>query len=467
MRTDIAPTLRGNSAGLIGFGMITALLSAAAVAPLQAQQRMLYTLSNEHEEGKNSVVAYQRQADGRILPHAAGPFLTRGTGIDNPTNGKLGPNDNDTPLIVSPDKKRLFAVNGHSNTIAVFDIQSDGSLRHVPGSPFPSMGVGPVSLALSGDILLVANRNEDPNRLEQLRGAALSNYGSFRVAPDGRLTFISKIDTSDGQKTTQVLVPRRNRNLVFGNDFQVDVDFDGEGTVSRLWSSEPQVRGQLQSFRLDASGRLVKVNSLAIPETAVGEAPPVPSIPLGIWDHPSQPLLYAGLVTRNQLGVFRYDGAGRLSFVGAVPNSGQDICWLKTNAAGTRLYAVNNLPREGRNEAGSTVTVFDISGRRAERPVEIGRVELPLPLGTFVNNRTIAQPNSAAFQFDVDREERYLYVISQRINQLPANKQSQGNIIHTVKLDPSGKMEVVASRHLGVDGVTPRARPHGIVLVDL
>jgi hypothetical protein len=40
-------------------------------------------------------------------------------------------------------------------------------------------------------------------------------------------------------------------------------------------------------------------------------------------------------------------------------------------------------------------------------------------------------------------------------------------IRHTVKLDPSGTMEVVASRHLGVDGITSRVRPHGVVLVDL
>ena len=136
--------------------------------------KYLYIQSNNVAEGQNSVIAYERHKDGSLTPHPAGSFMTGGTGTNNSTNGKLGPNDNDTPIIVSADNKRLFAVNGHSNTIAVFDIQSDGSLRHVKGSPFDSHGVQPVSLAISRDILLVANRNEDPHQLDALRGEAYS-----------------------------------------------------------------------------------------------------------------------------------------------------------------------------------------------------------------------------------------------------------------------------------------------------
>lgn len=133
-----------------------------------AEGRYLYVQSNNHGDGLNSIVAFTRAPDGTLAPHPESPFLSAGTGIDNSTNGKLGPNDNDTPIIVGPNKKRIFAVNGHSNTIAVFDIQPDGALRPVPGSPFDSNGVGPVSLAISDDVLLVANRNEDPGQLDAL-----------------------------------------------------------------------------------------------------------------------------------------------------------------------------------------------------------------------------------------------------------------------------------------------------------
>lgn len=451
----------------VGFGILWVVaLVLGTVAVAQAQSRVLYTLSNDIEEGQNAVLAFERQPDGSLLPHPAGPFPTRGTGIDNNTNGKLGPNDNDSPLVVAADRMLLMAVNGHSNTIAVFAIAEDGSLGHVPGSPFPSMGIGPVSLAISGDFLLVANRNEDPHQLDELRGAAHANYASFRIEEDGALAFISKIELVDGQKNTQVLVSSMDDRIVFGNDFQVDVDFDGDMPQSKLFSLEPAVQGRIHAFRLNDDGALVALDAVELPET-VDPAPEVPSIPLGIWDHPDQRLLYVGLVTRNQLGVYRYDDQGMLSFLAAVPNSGQDICWLKTNAAGTRLYAVNNLPRDDRMDGASTVTVFDISGDRAEEPVEIGRVELPYPLGTFVNNRVAPQPNSTAFQFDIDAEEQFLYVVAQRIDQTDANQSDRGNMIHTVKLDASGAMQVVASRDLTDDGVSPRARPQGIVVVDL
>lgn len=437
----------------------------AGVANAGAAGKYLYVQSNNVAEGKNSIIAYERHLDGLLTPHPSGPFLTRGTGVNNSTNGKLGPNDNDSPIVVSADKKRLFAVNGHSNTIAVFDIQSDGALEHVNGSPFDSMGVNPVSLAISGDVLIVANRNEDPHQLEALKGGANSNYASFEIADDGSLKFLSRTEMEDGHKSTQVLVSSRNSRIAFGNDFQVDADFDGDGDVSKLFGNEQQVRGRIHSFKVSGNpGHLEEVDRQVLPETAT-PAPDVPSVPLGIWDHPSRNLLYVGLVTRNQLGVYRYDDDGKLSFITAVPNSGQDICWLKTNKDGTRLYAVNNLPREEQGDKASSVTVFDISGSRAERPVEIGRIELPLPLGSFVNNRNAMQPNSTAFQFDLD--DNYLYVVNQRINQTPGNMSMEGNILHILRIHDSGSLSVVGSRHLSSDGVTYDSRPQGVVAVDL
>ncbi len=441
-------------------------LAAGCTSAAAAQQKVLYTLSNNIEEGRNSVVAYHRLADGSLRPLSGSPFMTRGTGIDNDTNGKLGPNDNDTPLAISSDGRHLFAVNGHSNTVAVFRVQTDGGLVHVAGSPFPARGIGPVSVAVSGNTLLVANRNEDPHQLAALQGGEDANYVSFRIQPNGSLTFISQVPLADGQKNTQVLVSSVDDNLVFGNDFQVDVDFDDEGDVSMLFGSGPAVQGGIRTFMLDGDGRLTSADHQTLPET-VTPAPGVPSIPLGIWDHPTRRLLYVGLVTRNQLGVYGYDDSGMLSFLSAVPNSGQDICWIKTSSDGTRLYAVNNLPREDEKDIASTITVFDISGARAKQPVELGRVELPLPSGTFVNNRAASQPNSTAFQFDLDEEAGFIYVVSQRINQTPANRTTEGNIIHTVKVDASGGLQVVNSRHLKQDGVAPRARPQGVLVVDV
>lgn len=444
--------------------LLTLLLS---VVDANAAGKYLYVMSNNVGEDQNSVIAYMRQSDGSLISHPAGPFMTRGTGVNNDTNGKLGPNDNDSPMAVSADKKYLFAVNGHSNTIAVFNIKKDGSLAHVPGSPFDSMGVNPVSVAVSGRNLLVANRNEDPAQLDALRGAANSSYVSFRINKNGSLKLVSVSELDDGHKSTQVLVSSRNSQIVFGNDFQVDADFDGDGTVSKLFGNDAQVRGQINTFWLSNNpGELSLVDRQALPETA-SPTPEVPTVPLGLWDHPKKNLLYVGLVTRNQLGVFSYDDKANLSFVSAVPNSGQDICWLKTNKSGTRLYAVNNLPRDDQGDDASTITVFDISGRNAEKPVEIDRIALPLPLGTFVNNRNIAQPNSTAFQFAIDDREKFLYVVNQRINQTADNTIKDGNVLHILKIVDGGKLSLVGSRALGPDGATFESRPQGVVTLDL
>jgi len=467
MQQQIASkVLRNEASRSLALAALGAALLVIGAGKVHAAGKALYLQSANTAEGQNSIVAYQRGADGELSPMAGSPFLTGGTGIDNSTNGKLGPNDNDTPIVRSPDGKHLFAVNGHSNTIAVFDIGDDGSLRHVSGSPFPSMGVGPVSLAVTGNTLLVANRNEDPHQLDELRGAANANYASFRIAGDGGLRFINAIEIEDGQKPTQILVSQRNPRMIFGNEFQVDADFDGDGDVSRLFSNEPLVRGRLRTMMLDADGRLTSVDAIAIAETA-DPAPEVPSVPLGIWDHPEKNLLYVGLVTRNALGVYRSDSDGRLSFVAAIPNSGQDICWLRVNRDGTRLYAVNNLPRAEQMDDASTITVFDISGKKAERPEEIDRIALPMPLGTFVNNRNAPQPNSTAFQLDIDPSGKLLWVLAQRIDQTGNNSSDKGNILHVLKIDRNGKLTVANSRHLGQDGVHPTARPQGIVTLDM
>ncbi len=442
------------------------LLCGTAVVAMADSGRYLYIESNDHRTGSNAIIAYERAEDGTLSLHPAGPFPTGGEGIDNRTNGKLGPNDNDSPIVASPDGRRLFAVNGHSNTIAVFDIGSDGALTPVPGSPFHAMGISPVSLAVTGDVLLVANRNEDPGQLDALRGGAMSSYVSFRVEDDGSLTYLSRIESEDGHKATQVLVPHTNPGLAFGNDFQVDADFDGDGVMSRLFGEDQQVRGRLQSFVLTADGELVQGERTSIPET-VDPAPEVPSLPLGIWDHPTRNLVYVGLVTRNQLGVYSYDDHGALSFVAAVPNSGQDICWLRTNKAGTRLYAVNNLPREDAGDMTSTITVFDISGEHAESPVEIARTAIPLPLGSFVNNRVAEQPASTAFQLTLDEDEAFLYVLNQRIDQTDGNASQDGNVLHIFAVADDGTLALVGSRDLLDDGVSHRARPQGLVAIDL
>lgn len=444
--------------------------SAASSVALADHGRYLYIQTNDIREGQNAVLGYSRKADGTLEPLPGNPFYTGGTGMNNNTHGKLGPHDNDTPLVISQDGKRLFTVNTHSNSVAVFDIQHDGSLWHVKGSPFSSQGVAPNSLSVHGGTLLVSNRNEDYHQIDALRGAAKASYVSFAIEENGASRVVSKIDVENSQKPTQVLISSTNPGIAFGNDFQVDADFDGDGTRSFLAGTKPSVQGQLHVFQIGHGSRLTELGLVQLPETNAGYKykgmDGVPSMPLGIWTHPTQPLLYVGFVTRNELGVYRFSREGEMTFLGSVANSGQDICWVLPNKNGTRLYTVNNLPRTDKDDKAATVTTYDISGERAVKPVEISRLQLPHPGEWFTNNRNFEQPGSTAFQCALDPEVKFLYVICQRINQTDENKSEEGNILHSLKLDSEGVPSVAHSRHLGPDGVYYRSRPQGVATVN-
>ena len=83
---------------------------------------ILYTETNDPRPGMNAILAYRRGTDGSLTPLPGSPFTTGGVGVGDPTQG-LGPLDSDQEVIASPDRRFLFAVNGGSNTIAVFRIR--------------------------------------------------------------------------------------------------------------------------------------------------------------------------------------------------------------------------------------------------------------------------------------------------------------------------------------------------------
>lgn len=454
--------------------IITLSLTAAAHASSNTEpsehKNYLYTQTNSIEKNSNAIAAYEINDNGSL--RFIDFYKTQGTGINNNTNGKLGPQDNDSQIIITADKQRLYTVNINSNTIAGFNIHDDGSLTAVPGSPFSSHGVAPVSINISntGSTLMAANRNEDYHQPEMLNKSSGASYASFKINEDGSLTFVDKVEVANFQKPTQIHASKTVQNLFFGNNFQVDADFDGPGKTSFLAGPKPSVHGQLSSYKVDAKGNIQKIESTVIPETIpnylyIG-SPGVPSMPLGIWDHPMQNILYVGFVTRNQLGVYTYDNNGFLNYKTAVPNSGQDICWVLINKAATRLYTVNNLPRLGSTQQGSTISVYDISGDKALEPVEIQVMDIPAPGKAFINNRMVTQPASTAFEIVLSPDEKHAYVINQRVDQTDANQDPKGNAIYTFSIDTQGTLKYQDSHDLSEDNFPSNSRTHGAAVVN-
>jgi 6-phosphogluconolactonase (cycloisomerase 2 family) len=388
-------------------------LATSGLAPREssAQQSRLrnFVYVESNDPNGNAIFAFSRNdADGSLTPLPGSPFPAGGTGISFTT--ALGPFDSDQNIIVNPAQTLLFAVNGGSDTIAVFRIQNDGSLTAVAGSPFPSGGSNPVSVGLAGNVLCVVNKDEDPGH----PGQSLPNYTSFQVSDGGQLTPIKNSTVSDdlGSDPSQALISP-DGSLLFGADF---------------------LGGLLRTFRIAGNGRLIPKDSQPLPaaEFADTGAPP---LPLGLAVHPTQPILYVDFVTINRVGIYRYTKGGQLTFLRTVPDSGTAACWALVNKAGTRLYASNT--------GDASISVFDISGDPTE-PIEIQHVKL--------------KTTGNCFQFALDSTEKFLHVVTQGGSSTP---QPTDNGLNVLSVAADGTLTEVRSSPT-ILPVPNRVRPQGV-----
>jgi 6-phosphogluconolactonase (cycloisomerase 2 family) len=368
---------------------------------------VVYVESND--PAGNAIFAFARNdADGSLTALPGSPFPSGGTGITFTT--ALGPFDSDQEVIVNPEHTLLFAVNGGSDTIAVFQIHADGSLSPVTGSPFPSGGSNPVSVGLAGKFLCVVNKDEDPGH----PGQTLPNYTSFRIHHGGELTPVADSTFFDdlGSDPSQALVSP-DGTLLFGADF---------------------LGGLLRTFRIDGGGRLIPRDVQPLPPAVFAGTNAAP-LPLGLAVHPTAGLLYVDFVTISQVGVYRYSRRGELTFLRSVPDSGMAPCWALVNKAGSRLYASNT--------GDSSISVFDISQDPAN-PVEIQHVKL----------RTTGN----CFQFKLDSKEKFLHVVTQGTS---LTSPASANGLNVLNVAADGTLTEVPSSPT-ILPVGPMVRPQGV-----
>jgi 6-phosphogluconolactonase (cycloisomerase 2 family) len=374
---------------------------------------VLYVTTNDPAPGSNAVLGYRRAADGSLTPLPGSPYLMGGTGVSNPAQLD-GPDDDDQNMIVSPDHRFLYTVNSGSNTIAVFRINSDGSLTAAPGSPFPSGGVEPVSVGLTGNRLYVVNKNQDPGQAQTANGA---NYTVFQVNADGSLTSIqgSTVAAPKDASSSQALISRNSQFL-----------FDAEeGTAV------------LRAFKIGSNGLLTDAPGSPL-------APPVvngtQAAPLGLATHPTQNLLYVGFVNVARLGVYSIDPTtGALTLVTHVPNSGNEICWLITSRDGKRLYTDNM--------ASNSISQYDLADPR--NPVEAQHMVMK------------DAGSGGAFQLTLDPTEKLIYVVQQRTTLNAAD--TKGNAIHVLNVAANGSLTEAAFSPITLP-VPSNAHPQGIVV---
>jgi DNA-binding beta-propeller fold protein YncE len=406
MRFESAPIfyIRQTSRMVRG-GLAIAVALLGLSGPAQAGD-VVYVESNQ--ASGNAIMAFRRDASGNVTPIPGSPFSTGGAGTS--PSFALGPFDSDQEIVVNPEKTLLFAVNGGSDTIAVFHINADGGLVPVNGSPFPSGGSNPVSVGLAGNVLVVVNQGQEPGQ----PGVTLPNYTTFRIHKSGAITPIadSTVSVDIGASPSQALISP-DHSLVFGADF---------------------LGGILRSLAISPKGRLTSADAQALPLSEVG-AGGSPALPLGLDVHPTKPYLYVGFVTISRIGVYQYAPNGRLRFLRTVEDSGKGVCWLRVNKAGTRLYASNT--------GDNSISVYDLTD--PAEPVEIQHLVL--------------KGSGNGFQIGLDSENKFCFSISQRAS---ATAPPEANALHVLKIGADGTLTEVASSPT-VFPFTDGTRPQGVV----
>ena len=416
--------------------------------PLPARLNTVYVETNDPRTGRNAILAYRRNTGtGQLTELPGSPFYTDGSGFFN-EDDRIGPDDSDQEIIISKDRRFLFAVNQGSHTVSVFRVQPDGSLSLVEGSPVDSGGKQPVSLGLANNnTLVVVNKGDQDPGGEG--GDERPNYTTFRVASDGKLTHVagSTVEVDPGSSPSQALISRDGR-FVFGDNFlthPIDELFPGSSALIPPFGSE------LESFRVTSDRKLVR--------NAPAQRSPLPGLAdqyiLNMQIHPTRNIVYAAFVVSNKIGVYTYDNNGRLTFVRAEgTGAGAGVCWLVTNKAGTRLY--------GTNFATNSIAVFDTSNPL--HPVLIQDVPLKGPKGPHpLAPNFPSQFNTVAFQIAISPDDRFIYSLNHE--QVPDNDFPEGNQLHTLRIGSDGKLTEVGSSALVLpeEFVPAGAHPQGVI----
>jgi 6-phosphogluconolactonase (cycloisomerase 2 family) len=361
---------------------------------MQADSSFVYTLDNDLE--RNSVAVYRRGPDGTLMPLVGSPFNAGGKGL---TGGDI-----DEQGAIRVAGKYVLAVNPGSDTIAVLEKTSRG-LLHVDGSPFPSYGSTPLSLAVHGDLVYVANQAADfamPKSKPNLVG--------FRLSKDGRLTPIAgaKVEFPAGMGPAQVELAANGKLLVATAGFQVN---EGEG--SRVYSFQvadgkliqgensplkPEGATGTVGFSINAAADRIYVSTFKAsgvvtlevnPKTAAIRQMGMPSANdqrAACWTVLTKDgrTLYVGNFVSNSISVYDVAPNKPLTLLGSIPRRGatnKDTKDIELSRDGQYLYAVGSGARQ--------VSIFRIEGNRLLTELPIGQSPVMLPTGQNITGLAV------------------------------------------------------------------------------
>lgn len=257
---------------------------------------------NDNTTPTNTISAFDRHADGTLTAMPGSPFAAGGAG----TGSGIG---SQGALQLSADGRYLLAVDAGSNQISVLRVIPTGGLRAIGSGPVASNGIMPVSIAVHGRLVYVANA-----------GNGGSNYTAFTLARGGHLHALanSTVSLPDGSSPGDVL-------------------FNSDGTKlvgTRVGTS------LIDSFTVGSDGRLTAAPGS--PFAAQGPGP------FGSEFRPTNPSqLFVsnahGPADAGTVSAFSDASDGTLTSIGSspFPDFQTAPCWIEISHDGQVLFTVN------------------------------------------------------------------------------------------------------------------------------
>jgi 6-phosphogluconolactonase len=295
-------TLSG--AGILGT-LVAGPASAAGVAaniPINFSPVVGHVYLDDNTAGANTIGAFDRHADGSLSPMPGSPFPAGGAG----TGAGLA---SQGALQLSSDGRYLVAVDAGSDQISVLRLGWDGVPQLVPGGVVSSGGPTPVSIAVHGSLVYVANS-----------GAVGPNFTGFTLYPWGQLQPLagSTVTVPNGSQPDDVLF-----NSI------------GNALVGNLTGTS-----QIESFSVGFGGLLTAAPGSPLAAQGLG--------PFGSEFRPTDPFQLFVSNAHNGTGLgtvsaFNVAWDGALSPIGASPFADAQTapCWVEISHDGQFLFTVN------------------------------------------------------------------------------------------------------------------------------
>ncbi len=256
---------------------------------------------NDNTAVANTVAGFYRHLDGSLTPIPGSPFPIGGVG----SGAGLA---SQGAIQSSSDGRYLLAVDAASNQISVLRLGFNGVPQPV-GAPVSSGGTDPVSIAVSGNLVYVANA-----------GGSATNVTGFFLTPWGGL------------------YPLPNSTVALPADgVPGDVLFDPSGRklVVTLVNTST-----IASYRVRWDGRLDAAPGSPLAAQGPG--------PFGAEFRPTNPSqLFVsnahGGTANGTVSAFNVSFTGALSSIGASPFPDLQTapCWVEISHDGLYLFAVN------------------------------------------------------------------------------------------------------------------------------